>query len=76
MSTDFEHQKISKSQRPLKQLNNNNNNGNNNNNFIYIELISRAHGALQCEKKKKKNRMLSQAMSERERNEIIYLSEA
>ena len=57
MSTDFEHQKISKSQRPLKQLNNNNNN---NNNFIYIALISRAHGALQC--KKKKNRMLSQAM--------------
>ena len=62
MSTDFEHQKISKSQRPLKQLNNNNNNNNdnNNNNFIYIALISRAHGALQC--KKKKNRMLSQAM--------------
>ena len=62
MSTDFEHQKISKSQRSLKQLNNNNNNNNNdnnNNNFIYIALISRAHGALQC---KKKNRMLSQAM--------------
>ena len=55
MSTDFEHQKISKSQRPLKQLNNNNNNNNdnNNNNFIYIALISRAHGALQCKKKKK-----------------------
>ena len=53
MSTDFEHQKISKSQRPLKQLNNNNNNNdNNNNNFIYIALISRAHGALQCKKKK------------------------
>ena len=51
MSTDFEHQKISKSQRPLKQLNNNNNNDNNNNNFIYIALISRAHGALQCKKK-------------------------
>ena len=51
MSTDFEHQKISKSQRPLKQLNNNNND-NNNNNFIYIALISRAHGALQCKKKK------------------------
>ena len=53
MSTDF--QKISKSQRPLKQLNNNNNNNNdnnNNNNFIYIALISRAHGALQCKKKK------------------------
>ena len=48
MSTDFEHQKISKSQRPLKQLNNNNNN------FIYIALISRAHGALQCKKKKQK----------------------
>ena len=62
MSTDFEHQKISKSQQPLKQFNNNNNthNNNNNNNFIYIALISRAHGALQC--KKKKNRMLSQAM--------------
>ena len=59
MSTDFEHQKISKSQRPLKQLNNNNNNDNNNNNFIYIALISWAHGALQC---KKKNRMLSHAM--------------
>ena len=58
MSTDFEHQKISKSQRPLKQLNNNNND-NNNNNFIYIALISRAHGALHC---KKKNWMLSQAM--------------
>ena len=54
MSTDFEHQKISKNQRPLKQLNNNNNdNNNNNNNFIYIALISRAHGALQCKKKKK-----------------------
>ena len=57
MSTDFEHQKISKSQQPLKQLNNNNNthnnnNNNNNNNFIYIALISRAHGALQCKKKK------------------------
>ena len=53
MSTDFEHQKISKNQRPLKQLNNNNNdNNNNNNNFIYIALISRAHGALQCKKKK------------------------
>ena len=54
MSTDFEHQKISKSQRPLKQLNNNNNdnnNKNNNNNFIDIALISRAHGALQCKKK-------------------------
>ena len=58
MSTDFEHQKISKSQQPLKQLNNNNNN-NNNNNFIYIALTSRAHGALQCKEKK---RMLSQAM--------------
>ena len=54
MSTDFERQKISKSQRPLKQLNNNiYNNDNNNNNFIYIALISRAHGALQCKKKKK-----------------------
>ena len=31
MSTDFEHQKISKSQRPLKQLNNNNNDNNNKN---------------------------------------------
>ena len=51
MSTDFERQKISKSQRPLKQLNNNNND-NNNNNFIYIALISRAHGALHCKKKK------------------------
>ena len=60
MSTDFEHQKISKSQQPLKQLNNNNNNdNNNNNNFVYIALISRAHGALQCKEKK---RMLSQAM--------------
>ena len=53
MSTDFEHQKISKSQRPLKQLNNNiYNNDNNNNNFIYIALISRDHGALHCKKKK------------------------
>ena len=53
MSTDFEHQKISKNQRPLKQLNNNNNDNNNNNNtFIYIALISQAHGALQCKKKK------------------------
>ena len=51
MSTDFERQKISKSQQPLKQLNNNNND-NNNNNFIYIALISRAHGALHCKKKK------------------------
>ena len=60
MSTDFEHQKISKSQQPLKQLNNNNNNDNNNYNyFVYIALISRAHGALQCKEKK---RMLSQAM--------------
>ena len=52
MSTDFEHPKTSKSQRPLKQLNNDNND-NNNNNFIYIALIFRAHGALQCKKNKK-----------------------
>ena len=38
-----------------------NNNNNNNNNFIYIALISWAHGALQCKKGE---------------NEIIYISQA
>ena len=38
---------------------NNNNNNNNNNNFIYIALISWAHGALQCKKGE---------------NEIIYIT--
>ena len=60
MSTDFEHQKISKSQRSLKQLNNNNNNNdNNNNNFIYIALISRAHHQVLYNVKKKKPDALS-----------------
>ena len=39
---------------------NNNNNNNNNNNFIYIALISWAHGALQCKKWE---------------NEVIYISQ-
>ena len=37
------------------------NNNNNNNNFIYIALLSWAHGALQCKKGE---------------NEIIYISQA